>query len=408
MKKILCMITIFILLAGVVSCSNDKQSELKSVYAAEKSMDVNSANTSFAFDIFNQINQTDADKNVFISPYSISTVLSMIYHGADNQTKNELADALYYDGISDEALQNGQLYLRERLMSIDRNIEIDVNNSIWIRDGFSVKSDYIDSAKYVYDAFVQSIDMSDEKAADTINKWIDNATKGMITKMIDPPIPPDVVMYLINTIYFDGKWQTPFNPERTAASDFHNSDGTTSKVDMMNMKDDFFYGEKNNEKIIEVPYGEGEVSMYLILPPEGTDINDYIKTLDSRKWENLRYGVLSDNKEEVTLMLPKFKIEYGIKNINQELKNLGISEVFTDNADLSGIADNIFLSNVLHKAVIEVDETGTKAAASTVGEITLTAMPMDPKVFEANRPFIYIISDKTDGSILFIGKMSGM
>lgn len=396
---------IFILLLGIVSCTDD---EIKpsSVYAAEKSSDVNSANISFAFDIFSQVNQTDSDKNVFISPYSISAVLSMIYDGAMESTRSEMAKALYYDGISDEALNNGQLYLRERLTGIDKNIEIDINNSVWIRDSFNVRSEYIDSMEYVYDAYVKSLNMSDNTAADTINGWIDSATKGMISKMIDPPIPPDVVMYLINTIYFEGKWKTPFNPEMTSEADFHNSDNTVGTVEMMYMKDDFHYGEKNGEKILEVPYGEGEVSMYLILPPEGTDINDYIKNLDGRKWEELRYSILSDSEEEVTLLLPKFKIEYGIKNLNQELKNLGIKEVFTDDADLSGIAENIFLSNVLHKAVIELDEQGTKAAASTVGEITLTSMPLDPKVFEADRPFIYIISDKTDGSILFIGKMS--
>lgn len=408
MKKIICLILVLMLCMSIVSCSTN-DNKLDTVYASSKSKSVNSSNIIFAFDVFREINNYENTKNVFISPYSISSALSMLYNGAMNNTKTEMAKALGYSGISDKDFNNGQLYLRERLEVINKDVELDINNSIWIRQGFSVNPEFISLTKHVFDAYVTEINMDDDNAASTINKWIEKKTKGMIDKMIDPPIDSNVVMYLINTIYFNGKWQSPFDPNFTFDSTFYNNDDTTSNIDMMYQKNEFNYGKNDTEKIIEIPYGDGEVSMYCILPTEGTDINEYIANLDNNKWEQLRYSLLSNNTKEVTLMLPKFEIEYGIKNINQELQNLGMKDAFTDNADFGDIADNIFISRVLHKAVIEVDEVGTKAAAATVAEISLTSMPIkEPNIFEANRPFIYIISDKTDDSILFIGKMNDM
>ncbi len=405
MKKLLLILITASLLFSMVACATS--SEFSGVYAADKSDNVITANSKFSFEVFKEINKSDKDKNIFISPYSISSALSMLYNGANGQTESEIASMLHYDKITDEDLNNGMMYLRERLEAV-KNVELSIDNSIWIRENFPVKESFIDISKFVFDAYVTEIDMDDPKAADTINDYIKKKTNGMIDKMIDPPIDSDVVMYLINTIYFDGKWSIPFNKDSSTKDLFTNLDNSTVEVNMMHLKADYYYGEKNGEKIIEVPYGDGEVSMYLILPKIGQDINDFIDELTHKKWLNLRYDVLENNKKEVTLSLPSFKIEYGIKEISGELKALGMKEAFTDYADFTGIANNIYVSRVLHKAVIEVDEVGTKAAAATVVEMKFTSMPMNPITFTANRPFIYIIADNTDDTILFMGKMVDM
>ncbi|MCK5811665.1 MAG: serpin family protein [Clostridiales bacterium] len=405
MKKLLLILITISLLFSMVACATS--SEFNGVYAADKSDNVITANSKFSFEFFKEINKSDQNKNVFISPYSISSALSMLYNGANGQTESEMASMLHYDKITDEDLNNGMMYLRKRLESI-KNVELSIDNSIWIRENFPIKESFIDISKFVFDAYVTEIDMDNPKAADTINDYIKKKTNGMIDKMLDPPINSDVIMYLINTIYFDGKWTNPFNEENSTNDLFTNYDGSNVEVNMMYLQTDYFYGEKNNEKIIEVPYGDGEVSMYLILPDVGQDINEFIDELSHEKWLDLRYDVLEENKQEVTLSMPSFKIEYGIKEISGELQTLGMKEAFKDYADFTGIANNIYVSRVLHKAVIEVDEVGTKAAAATVVEMKLTSMPMDPLTFTANRPFIYIIADNTDDTILFMGKMVDM
>lgn len=405
MKKLLLILITISLLFSMVACTTN--SEFSGVYAADKSDNVITANSQFSFELFKEINKSDQDKNVFISPYSISSALSMLYNGANGQTESEIASMLHYDKINDEDLNNGMMYLRERLEDI-KNVELSIDNSIWIRENFPVKESFIDISKFVFDAYVTEIDMDNPKAADTINDYIKKKTNDMIDKMIDPPIDSDVIMYLINTIYFDGKWTNPFNEENSTNDLFTNYDGSSVEVNMMHLQTDYFYGEKKGEKIIEVPYGDGEVSMYLILPEIGQDINEFIDELSHEKWLDLRYDVLENNKQEVTLSMPSFKIEYGIKEISNELKTLGMKEAFTDYADFTGIADSIYVSRVLHKAVIEVDEVGTKAAAATVVEMKLTSMPLDPLTFTANRSFIYIIADNTDDTILFMGKMVDM
>lgn len=221
--------------------------------------------------------------------------------------------------------------------------------------------------------------------------------------MVSAPIDPDVLMYLINAIYFKSDWAVPFDEKSTFSTVFHNGSGTESQVSMMSRYGEAEYGSASDYKAVKLPYGKGKISMYCILPSEKSDINSLINSMNEDKWNEIKNGI--SKKKELLVQIPKFKIEYGIKDLKESLTALGMKQCFTTDADFSGIHDNIYISKVLHKAVIKVDEKGSEAAAATVVEIKLTAV-QQTESFVADRPFLFIIADDTTGSILFEGTFS--
>ena len=245
--------------------------------------------------------------------------------------------------------------------------------------------------------------------SDTINSWIDSATEGLIDKMIEPPIDPLTIMYLINAIYFKGEWATQFEPEDTFDDTFNSFGGEKQSVRMMSRQGEIDYLDNGNYKAIRLPYGEGKSSMYCILPGEGEDINAFISEFTTEDWDSLRDGLTP--MADLVVQIPKFKMEYGIKELNDALISLGMEEAFQpEAANFDGISDDVrdvHISSVMHKAVIEVSEEGSEAAAATVVEMRVTAI-IEPLTFIANRPFLFIIADDEEGSILFMGKMASI
>ncbi|MHB1127269.1 MAG: serpin family protein [Bacillota bacterium] len=359
-------------------------------------------NSRFAFDIFRQLDKEDEDRNIFISPLSISTALTMTYQGARTTTKQAMANTLGYMGIDDGQLNESYKNLIRYLSQLDKKVELNIGNSLWVKEGEAIREEFLTANKEIFDASVTTLDFTQETAADQINQWISVATKKKIEKMIDPPIPADIVMYLINAIYFKGDWTEQFDKKNTFAAQFHAGDGSTHEVMMMSRYGKVEYGQVEDFKAVRLPYGSGKISMYSILPNEAVSINDFIADLDSDRWKIIR-GSISE-RDQVQLRLPRFKLEYGIKNLNDSLTALGMGEAFSDIADFSGIRDGISISRVLHKAVIEVNEEGSEAAAATVVVMQESAVA-EPLTFIADRPFVFIIADDDTGTILFMGKL---
>jgi serpin B len=208
-------------------------------------------------------------------------------------------------------------------------------------------------------------------------------------------------MYLINAIYFKGDWAQQFDRKNTFESKFQAGNGSTDKIMMMNRKGKVQYGQGDNYQVVRLPYGNGKVAMYCVLPTKDMAIDEFITTLDADRWQAIKESIAE--RDEVVLQLPRFKLEYGIKNLNQSLTTLGMGEAFTENADFSGIRNDVCISKVLHKAIIEVNEEGSEAAAATAVEMTVTGMP-EPLAFIADRPFLFLIVDEETGTILFMGK----
>ncbi|HOJ10846.1 MAG TPA: serpin family protein [Clostridiales bacterium] len=410
MKRIISMLISIIIVAclfmGCVGSAGNGNNRIGG--SKQASYDLNKVDPSltdgnelFAFDIFKELNTEDADKNIFISPLSISTALAMTYNGAGSTTKEAMGEALRYRGIELENLNTGYKNLLAYLNNVDPKVQLNISNSIWFRKGEEIKQDFLSVNKDNFNAYITEMDFQDSKAADTINGWISKATKGKIDKMIEPPISHDVIMYLINAIYFKGQWTKQFDKKLTFTGTFNTEDGQKKEVQMMHRKGKIEYGEVEKSKIVRLPYGNEKTAMYCILPETGIKINDFIRQLSVEKWIELKDSL--SKVDDVVLQLPKFKMEYGIKNLNDSLTALGMGEAFSDSADFSGIRDDICISRVLHKAVIEVNEEGSEAAGATVVEMKETAA-VEPVTFIGDRPFIFIIADDETGSILFMGK----
>ena len=405
MNKCLTFILSLIMILAVLSgCSAlISPAARKQPFEIDKiSVETVSSNTEFAFDIFRQLNSEDASRSVFISPLSISTALTMTYHGARTETKEAMATALGYLGMADADLNESYKNLLRHLRQVDEEITLNISNSIWIREGESIEEEFISTNHDVFDAFVTQLDFSRKDAADQINQWISDATNKKIEKMIEPPISPNIVMYLINAIYFKGDWARQFDKNNTFSSPFYAGNGITQEVMMMSLDGTVDFGQGDGFKAVRLPYGNGKTAMYCILPDENIDINDFITDLDKERWNTIKNSI--SEQDAVKLHIPRFKLEYGIKNLNDSLKALGMDEAFSSTADFSGIRNGIFISDVLHKAVIEVNEEGSEAAAVTV-VVMVESEAIEPLAFIADRPFVFIIADDVTGTILFLGKL---
>jgi serine protease inhibitor len=360
------------------------------------------SNTDFAFNIFNRLITEDSGQNVFISPLSILLALAMTYNGAVGDTNLAIADAMEFSGMDIEELNQGFSDLLVSILNGDPGVKINIANSIWPRLGFNPKEDFVDINKKYYSSEVNELDFSDPGAVDTINGWIEDATEEKIKKMLTE-IPPDAVMYLINAIYFKGDWSYPFDEESTFEEDFNLEDGSKKSVPMMHIIEHFDYITGENFGMVRLPYGDEKFSMYIVLPNEGVAVDGIIGFLDNYYYDNLRNSMVDT---EVRLAMPKYKMEYGVKLLNDVLTDLGMGIAFSPEADFSNINPDIFISRVMHKAVIEVNEKGSEAAAATVVEMAESAMPIEETVeFIVDRPFFFVIADDRSGAVLFMGKV---
>lgn len=384
--------------SGAGSISGEESDEI----AASVSENLVYSNTQFGFDIFSELILEDRDQNIFISPLSILLALAMSYNGAVGDTSIEMADALEFTGFDLEELNSGFGDLTTSIENADSDIELAIANSIWMNLGFEAKKDFIERNSKYFSSEVREIDFSDAGTVDTINGWIADATRDKIKKMLSE-IPADAVMYLINAIYFKGNWTNEFNENMTGDDDFYLADGSTKKVPMMNQTEEFLYQKGEGFSGVKLPYGQEKMAMYIILPDEGESVDSVIGFFDAGKW---RETVRSFSERQVILTMPKYKMEYGIKLLNDVLTNMGMGIAFGADADFSGIRPGIFISRVLHKAVIEVNEKGSEAAAVTVVEkLESAAIVEEPVEFKVDRPFFFVIADDRSGSILFMGKV---
>lgn len=408
MKKSVLLGIIIILVFALIGCSVLPTGDAAHEYDPDKvSEQFIEGNNRFAWDILRELNHEDEGENVFISPISISTALSMTYQGAQGNTKDEMGKVLGYGDMDDETLRESYREFLKYLVAMDPEIDLNIANSIWYREGEAIEEEFLEVNREVFDALVEELDFSDEEAADIINAWIEDATEGKIEEMLDGPIPGNVIMYLINAIYFKGDWTVPFEEEQSFDAIFNASSGEQQEITMMRRNGSVEYGEGEDYQTVRLPYGEEEnTAMYVILPKdEGQDINEFLGTMDEEKWQDIRGSVSSS--DDVELQIPRFEMEYGIKSLKNALIRLGMEEAFDMYANFDGIRPGIFIEDVLHKAVIEVNEQGSEAAAATVVIVAESAV-MDPPSFIADRPFLFVIANEEADSILFMGKVQSL
>ncbi len=354
----------------------------------------------FAFDLFREVIASYNDKNIFISPLSVSIALGMTWNGADGETKSEMETALKMSGMTEDEINEYYQIMLTALPKIDPSTTLNIANSIWYRDGYPVKPAFLKVNQDYFNADVRELDFTKPEALNIINGWCAEKTNNLIKDPLDN-IPGNAVMYLINAIYFKGIWGKKFDVKKTSTTNFYAEGGSTVKVDMMHQQDTFGYRSDALAQYLDMPYGNKAFSMTVILPLEGKTTDEVLEKLDTENWNSVISGMAS---REVQVYLPKFKTK-GKYELKEPLMRMGMVKAFTDDADLTKIADaDLFISRVIHSTYCDVNEEGTEAAAVTIVEIIETSMPIIP-VFNANRPFVFVIREKSTGVILFMGKM---
>lgn len=364
------------------------------------------ADHSFSYDIFSRIVETDSSDNIFISPLSVSMALGMTLNGADGETATGMRETLNLQGMDQQSINKAYSSLIELLASADPKVKMKLANSIWSRKGFAVQEKFIEDCKEFFNARIDSLDFSDPSAAETINQWVSENTEGLIEKIIDGEIPDDIVMYLINAIYFKGDWQYQFDPEKTTSKEFATKDGAT-EVDMMMQKGELAAYVSDEVQLLDLPYGDSLFTMTLMMPADkDTPITEFVQ--NDLTAENFDRWVSNLSTQETNIEVPKFELEYKI-TMNDVLAAMGMGQAFDPhNADFSNINPNVqlFIDEVKHKSFVKVDEKGTEAAAVTSVGIGTTSAGPKIRTIKFNRPYVFLIRERTSGAVLFMGKVN--
>jgi serine protease inhibitor len=372
--------------------------------APEVSYQLVNANNRFGFQLFKQIlDQADKQGNVFVSPSSVAIALSMTYNGADGTTKTAMAKALQLNKMTLEVLNQENADLINLLKNADPQVQLTIANSLWTRQTVTFNPDFLAQTKRFYDAPVNSLDFNNPDATKTINEWVSQTTQGKITQMIDR-IQPDQVMFLINALYFKGKWANEFDPKQTVTQPFYLGNGQQKQHPLMTQSDRYAYYENKQFQAVSLPYGNGRMSLYVFLPKPNQKLSTFYKSLTAENWQT---WMTLFSKRDGRVQLPKFKLEYEIE-LKQALSALGMAVAFDPNranfANLSPMTTVI--SQVKHKTFVEVNEVGTEAAASTSVGISVTSAPaIPPFQMTVDRPFFCAIRDNQTGTLLFMGSI---
>ena len=352
-------------------------------------------NNSFAFKLFKNI--FSGDKNAFISPYSISSALAITFGGARNETERQMSKVMHYD-LNKINTHQGFFELNTTLgkLSNDSRIKLSLANALWKDEHWWFKQDYLDLTKKYYDASIYPL-----KGAKPINDWADKNTNGKIKEIVKDIDLVNARLVLTNAIYFKGDWVSMFDVKNTKRETFNTSNGKTDSVDMMYQVNLENYFEDEQNQILELPYKGESTSMIIILPKENSSIKNLVSSIDRKQFSFYKSEL---RKQEVKIFLPKFSFtsKYHLEKV---LPQMGMPDAFdVISADFSGMSGGLSISEVIHKAFIEVNEKGSEAAAVTAVIMIEKAIRKEI-IFKANRPFMFFICDKQTESILFMGSV---
>jgi len=364
-------------------------------------------NTAFSLDLYGHLRKVKG--NLFLSPSSISTALAITYAGAKGDTAKQMSKVLHFT-LEQEQLHNTFGYLEAQLNSMQEkgDIELRVANALWAEKDYPFLAEFVEVVTRNYQAEFRYADFKKayEAARGEINSWIERQTNEKIKDLIKRGILDSLTrLVLVNAIYFKGMWMSQFEKSATEQAKFWVSPDTTVDVAIMNQEQEFNYTENDDLQILELPYAGGDLSMIILLPRRA----DGLARLDaSLTVENLSAWLAHLRKRRVMVYLPRFKTtsQFSLKTV---LESMGIADAFRPGvADFSGIdgTKNLYISAVVHKAFVDVNEEGTEAAAATAVVVGVTSMPGGPVVFRADHPFVFLIRNNGSGSILFLGRVA--
>jgi serpin B len=371
-------------------------------------------NNAFAMDMYHALQEKPG--NLFFSPFSISSSLAMTSAGARGQTEAEMTNVLHFK-LSHEELHAAFKSLNERMNRLPRwnRIVLNCANSLWCQKDYGFQPGFMRIVQQSYFADARLVDFKDSaQAAGEINRWITKKTKNRIPVGLTPgQLGPDTRMALCDAIYFKGKWQYQFKVRDTRPAEFHVTTNETVTVPMMSRKAEFKMARTDDylAELLEMPYVGGDLSMIIVLPTVGYEFPD----MDQPGLPNLEKNLTAENLQgwlaaldrarphETWVSVPRFTTALSFDLVN-ELKSLGMVSPFDEKADFSGLdgTTNLFLSEVIHKTFVDVNESGTEATAVS---ISLVRSKSAADSFVVNRPFLFLIRENASGSILFLGRI---
>ncbi|MEM4263634.1 MAG: serpin family protein [Candidatus Woesearchaeota archaeon] len=396
------MIVMLVLSALLLGCTPQPSQTIAEETGAtpEGVNEVVNANNQLAFDLYSKLSK---DENLFVSPWSILTALSMTCEGARGKTADEMKSVLH---LPDSAARLGSIAkIYNELNQKGKKYMLYTANALWAQKDFSFLQEYFEKVEKYYGGKATNLDFvsKTEESRKTINDWVESMTNSKIKDLFPAgTITADTRLVLTNAIYFKGTWVKQFDKENTMEQDFWVTPERKVSAEMMSLrKEKFNYFENENLQILEMPYSGEDLSMLILLPKQ-KNINGLEQSISAAKLSEWRSQM---SKQEVDVFLPKFtfKKKYFLKDT---LAEMGMPTAFTDNADFSGMdgRKDLFISIVVHEAFVKVDEEGTEAAAATGVAMELTAA-MEKNIFYANHPFMFLIQQKDTGNILFLGKV---
>lgn len=401
----LLLVLISVLTTGCNTDDNNEPNQPNGVVLKDAAVKVIEASNNFTFDIFNELEKEYSDENIFFSPLSMSMALSMAMNGAVDETKDQIKDVIDFGAYTDDEINLAFKDLQSAFSTLDSEVEFSLANSAWYRDDLSLLANYQDILIDYYYAEIAGLNFSDAQSVSTINNWIADKTNDKIKDMISQ-LDPATVLVLVNAIYFKGTWTYEFDSDNTYNGVFKGLNNERINCEIMEsgkIKTKFVVD--TTKSIVSLPYGNGAYEMVLYMPANNTNMNNVLSELDASALNTLLENSTTDS---IIVHLPKFKIETPTFSIVKMLKSLGMVLPFTANADFSnifGVDLSIFISDVLHKAFIEVNEEGTEAAAATVIVFENTSIGEEERVFYFNKPFLFFIREVSTGEILFAGKL---
>ncbi|GAB3348033.1 serpin family protein [Arachidicoccus ginsenosidivorans] len=387
---------------GMHSGASDNSNQQAPVKEISISPMVQASVNDFSFNFLQHLEASaPKNENFFVSPLSLHMDLGMVLSGAAGNTYDELLKVLDLDGKSLDQVNKAYKTLLDQLPGADPKVKLGLYNSIWYKKAFPFKQDYLKSMQDNFEATVKALDFKPDDAS-YINDWASDKTNGKIKKVLDV-IQPDDVMFLVNALYFKGDWSSKFDKDNTRAADFHLEDGSTKQVQMMHQSASFKHYSAADYTAIQLPYGNGQFSMTVILPKQGQTLNKVLAGLGSNDWANIQDNMVAG---KINLGLPRFTIPtYEIK-LNAVLEAMGMKAAFSSKtADFSKMsAQGVYVSFVKQDTYLKVDEQGTEAAAVTTTGMVTTSVQI-PQEMLCDHPFGIIISEKTSNTILFMGKI---
>ncbi|PKM76920.1 MAG: hypothetical protein CVU90_10100 [Firmicutes bacterium HGW-Firmicutes-15] len=357
----------------------------------------------FSIELFK--NSIKKDENSLISPASVFLALGMTANGTSGETLNSFITCLGKYGLTLDELNKAYKGYSDELTEERGRTALNITNSIWFRNDFTPKAEFLQNNADYFGAGARNLNFNDKASADVINDWVRNNTNGKIDKIIDE-INPDEVMHLINTIYFNAKWKTPFDMEQKASQgNFYLSNSKTQTTMFMHLTDQLDYISGPSASAVLLPYDDGRFAFLAILPNEGIKLDEYIKILDERTIPEL---ISQKRNTHIAVTIPKFKTS-GNFELKDTLKNMGLGIAFDEiRADFSKMGNSdekLIISSVKHKTFLQFDELGTEASAVTDVVVKATGIYGTIQNIVFNRPFVYAIVDTNTNLPLFLGTM---